>query len=118
MDSHEQTDEDGTVISTWWHSWHECVVDECPGFEQSYTYTDEDGTEQEERWCDYSCMASGGHLSQEDGYCTWGDDLEDCLHVIYDWGDPMCDTWCAPNSGVRDPMNGGMCVWENIDHDM
>ena len=125
FDQGEEVDEtDGTVYGTYWNTWQECVVDDCDGFEHSYTWVDEDGTDVVETWCDYSCKASGGHLAEETDewgshtVCAWGDDLEDCAHVYWpSWSDEaVCDAWCTPNSGILDEDGG--CHWENIDNDM
>ena len=124
FDQGEEVDTDGTVYGTYHHTWQECVVDDCDGFEHSYTWVDEDGTDVVETWCDYSCKVSGGHLVEETDEwgthqtCAWGEDLEDCASVYYSsWStEADCDTWCVPNSGVLD--EDGYCHWANIDDDM
>ena len=124
FDQGEEVDEtDGTVYGTYWNTWQECVVDDCDGFEHSYTWVDEDGTDVVETWCDYSCKASGGHLVDETdewGYtntvCAWGDDLEDCATTYWSFNEARCDVWCTPNSGILDEDGG--CHWVNIDDEM
>ena len=71
FDQGEEVGEDGTVYGTWWNVWQECVVDDCEGFEHTYTWVDEDGTDVVETWCDYSCKVSGGHLVEETD--DWGE---------------------------------------------
>ena len=68
-------------------------------------------------------MLTGGSLVEkesEDGAyswseCSWGEDLEFCNDVVDTEHGRECDTWCAPNSGVRD---GYDCHYENIDNHM
>ena len=123
-DQGENVDEWGTVHGYYWELSQECIVDDCEGFEQSYTYTDDDGNDVTNSWCDYSCMVSGGHLVEEtlydgrtEAYCFWGEHLEDCYDVIIGWDDePICDSWCIPNSGRHD--ENGACVWDNIEEEM
>ena len=47
------------------HQWYECILEDCTGFEHTWSYENEDGTIETGGWCDYPCKASGGHLEDE-----------------------------------------------------